>query len=122
MAVKANKSILKYMIKKESKSKYNNKICRSSDGYIFSSQLERDYYEYLMKLKRNGEIYFILRQTAFHLSPEVKYLVDFMIFWNNGEVTFEDTKGILTKDFILKKKLVEDRFDIQIKIIKRGDF
>ena len=122
MSIKANKSVLKHMFKKNANSKYNNKHCKSSDGYNFHSKLERDYYEYLMQLKKNGDIYLILRQTAFHLSPNIKYMVDFMIFWNNGEVTFEDTKGIMTNEFIMKKKLVEDKFDIEIKIVKRTDF
>jgi len=59
-------------------------------------------------LKKCGEILFFLRQTPFHLPGNIKYICDFMIFWKDGSVTFEDVKGFKTKEYTIKKKQVEE--------------
>ena len=53
-------------------------------------------------------------QVPFHLPGGVKYILDFLIFWANGEVTFVDVKGMKTAIYILKKKQVEDLYKIKI--------
>lgn len=103
------------------KSKYSAKSC-TYNGIKFPSKLERDYYMHLDKLKSNGEISFFLRQINFHLPGNTKYVCDFQVFWTNGEITFEETKGMMTDIAILKIKQVEDLYPVKIKIVKRGDF
>lgn len=84
------------------------------DGIKFASKKEAKRYRELILLKKSGDILFFLRQVPFHLPGNVKYLCDFVIFWNNCEVTFEDVKGMKTPMYILKKKQVETLYPIKI--------
>lgn len=95
------------------KSKYRaNKT--SIDGHTFDSQKEADYYSELkLRLKAN-EIKGFCLQPVFMLAPGLKYKPDFIIFNNNGEVEIIDVKGIKTKEYIAKKKMFEDKFNLKI--------
>lgn len=84
------------------------------DGIIFPSKKEAKEYQRLMLLKKSGEVLFFLRQVPFHLPGNIKYVLDFLIFWANGEVTFKDVKGMKTAMYILKKKQVEALYPIKI--------
>lgn len=84
------------------------------DGIKFASKKEAKRYQQLLLLIKAGEVLFFLRQVPFHLPGNIKYLCDFVIFWANGEVTFEDVKGIKTPMYILKKKQVEALYPINI--------
>lgn len=84
------------------------------DGITFPSKKEAKEYQRLMLLKKSGEVLFFLRQVPFHLPGNVKYVLDFLIFWANGEVTFKDVKGMKTAMYILKKKQVETLYPIKI--------
>lgn len=94
--------------------KYHAKFTET-DGIIFSSKKEARYYKGLKLLKDQGIVLFFLRQVPFHLPGGVKYVCDFQVFWSNGEVTFEDVKGIKTPLYIAKKKIVEELYPIEIK-------
>ena len=61
-----------------------------------------------------GEVLFFLRQVPLHLPGNVKYLCDFVVFWENGEVTFEDVKGFRTALYKGKKKLIQHHYPIEI--------
>ena len=84
------------------------------NGIKFASKKEAKRYQQLLLLIKAGEVLFFLRQVPFHLPGNVKYLCDFVIFWANGEVSFEDVKGIKTPMYILKKKQVEALYPIKI--------
>ena len=84
------------------------------DGYKFHSKKEARRYDELNLLKRAGEIVFFLRQVPFHIPGNVTYRIDYQIFWTNGEVTFEDVKGMRTPEYIAKKKIVEELYPIKI--------
>jgi hypothetical protein len=49
-----------------------------------------------------------------HLTGGVKYVCDFLIFWADDTVTFEDVKGMRTPMYKLKKKQVEALYPIII--------
>ena len=98
-------------------SKYKNTPTHV-DGWRFDSKREATRYSDLKMLKEFGEIEFFLRQVPFHLPGNIKYIVDFVIFWKDGRVTFEDVKGMETDTFKLKKKLVEDVYPVEIDIKK----
>ena len=85
-----------------------------ADGIKFPSKKEYKRYMELKQLQQNGEVLFFLRQTPFHLTGGVKYLCDYLVFWINGEITFEDVKGVKTDMYILKKKQVEASYPINI--------
>lgn len=98
--------------------KFNAKPTES-DGIRFDSKLEARYYQKLKMLQQAGEIVFFLRQVPLHLEGGVKLVVDFVIFWKNGEVSFEDTKGIMTPQAKQKIKQAEAKYPIKIKIVTR---
>jgi dsDNA-binding SOS-regulon protein len=84
------------------------------DGIKFASKKEAKRYKELVLLKHSGEVLFFLRQVPIHLPANVRYVLDYLIFWANGEVTFEDVKGMKTAMYILKKKQVEALYPIKI--------
>ncbi len=98
----ANKLILRH--------KFNAKPS-TLDGIRFSSKKESLRYLFL---KNNKDVLFFLRQVPFHLPGNVRYVVDFVIFWINGDITFEDVKGIYTPIYKAKKKIVEGLYPIII--------
>lgn len=84
------------------------------EGLYFASQKERKHYEFLKKIQELGEVLFFLRQVPLHIPGGVKYICDFVVFWTNGEVTFEDVKGFKTQIYKLKKKLIESYYPLEI--------
>ena len=88
------------------------------DNITFSSKAEAKRYQQLKFLKGDGKVKFFLRQTPFHLPGGIKYLCDFFVFWQNGEITIEDVKGVRTQVYIMKKKQVEELYGVKITEIK----
>jgi uncharacterized protein DUF1064 len=84
------------------------------DGAKFQSKKEARYYSDLLLAQRSGDLLFFLRQTPIHLKSGIRYVVDFVEFWNSGDVRFVDVKGFKTDTYRLKKKLVESEFPITI--------
>lgn len=84
------------------------------DGIKFQSQKEARFYDFLQLEQKAGRVLFFLMQTPFRLPGGVVYRVDFMVFYTDGTVGFIETKGFRTKDYIIKKKLVEALFPITI--------
>lgn len=98
------------------KHKYHAKPCET-DGIRFDSKKEAKYYSELKLRIRAGEIVFFLRQVPFDLPGGVKYRVDFQEFHADGTVHFIDVKGMQTDDFIMKKKMVESLYPVEIEIV-----
>ena len=108
------------------KTKYNNKKC-SYDGMTFDSKHERDRYCELRLLQKAGKISDLRCQVKFLLIPEhrepdtlgprggrrrgrvlekaVDYVADF-VYIQDGKTVVEDAKGVRTKDYIIKRKLM----------------
>ena len=84
------------------------------DGIKFASKKEGRYYLDLKLRVMAGEVVFFLRQVPFYLPGNVTYRVDFQEFHSDGSVHFVDVKGMRTKDFIMKKKMVENLYPVQI--------
>lgn len=88
------------------------------DGIIFPSKLEASYYGFLKAQKNMKAISYFLRQIAFQLPGNTKYLCDFMIVNLDGSIEYIDVKGRDTPMSILKIKQVEDLYPVKITIIK----
>lgn len=84
------------------------------DGQRFASRREAAYYDQLLARRRAGEVAFWLRQTPFHLPGGVKYVVDFVVFREDGEVEFVDVKGVRTESYRAKKRMVEALYPVTI--------
>lgn len=121
--------------------KYRNKKV-TIDGETFDSKKEYSRYRELQLLERAGEISNLRRQVKFVLIPaqyektperytrgkhkgelkqgrllerECAYLADFVYIDSNGKKVVEDTKGVKTKDYIIKRKLMLYIHGIQIR-------
>ena len=94
-------------------SKYHA-VISECDGIKFRSKKERKRYLELMALRHAGEVKYFLMQVPFRLPGNTKYLLDFMVFWKNGEVTYEDAKGVRTAMYIMKKKQVQALYPVTI--------
>ena len=99
------------------------------DGIVFDSKKEARHWQDLKLLEKAGKITDLQRQVRFELIPvqrepdqigsrggvikgkvierKVEYVADFVyVDTETGETVVEDTKGIKTKDFIIKRKLM----------------
>lgn len=108
-------------------SKYHSRKV-TVDGITFDSAKEARRYGELKLLEKAGEIYDLQRQVPFVVIPvqrdengkvierEVKYIADFT-YKEKGSLrrTVEDTKGLKTKEYIIKRKLMLWRNGIRIK-------
>ncbi len=103
------------------KHKFNAKPVED-DGHNFSSTLEWKYFKHLQFLQKAGAVLFFLRQVPFHLPGGTKYLLDFQVFYSNGDILFVDVKGIETNMFKLKIKIVEELYPVNITVVKKGEF
>ena len=98
---------------KKKKSKYRaNKT--SVDGHTFDSKKEAEYYCELKLRLQGKEINGFCLQPTFMLAPGLKYKADFIVF--NKDNTYEviDVKGLRTKEYIAKKKVFEDKYNMKI--------
>ena len=80
----------------------------------FASRREWNHYLTLKTIQDLGEIIFFLRQVPLHIPGGMKYVCDFVVFWANGDVTFEDVKGFKTELCKVKKKLIEHHYPLKI--------
>jgi hypothetical protein len=80
------------------------------DGIKFPSKAEARYYAYLKAQQASGEVVGFLRQVPFYLPGGAKYVCDFQVFYADGRVAFIDVKGMRTRNFDSKKKIVEALF------------
>lgn len=104
--------------------KYGNKKWEL-DGQTFDSQREARRYQELRWLLRMGLISDLRRQVPYELLPSqkrggkvverpVKYIADF-VYTENGEEVVEDAKGMRTKEYVIKRKLMLWQYGIQIR-------
>ena len=110
--------------------KYGN-VKTKLDGITFDSKLEANRYAELKLLERAGEIQQLKLQPKFTLQDAfekngkkyraIVYIADFMYFDNSKRKWIvEDTKGMKTDVYELKKKLFEYKFkNYEIKEITR---
>lgn len=122
-------------------SKYYNIKTRALDGTVFDSHKEARRWDELLLLQRAGKITELRRQVEYDLIPaqyeayerygkggqrlkdgvrllerKVCYVADFVYTdVETGENIVEDAKGVRTKDYILKRKLMLAVHSIRIR-------
>ena len=89
---------------------------RTVDGILFHSKAEARRWSILQLARVACELRppYVLRQVPFHLPGEVQWRADFVVFWADGRVTFEDVKGHRTDIYRTKRKMVEAMYGIRI--------
>jgi len=108
------KQYREYQQKEKRKSKYGA-VKTSADGQTFDSKKEAEYYCELKTRLQAGDIKGFCLQPIFILAPGLKYKADFIVFNNDGTSEVIDVKGFKTKEYITKKKVFEDKFELKIK-------
>jgi hypothetical protein len=88
-------------------------------GQVFDSRREAARFRDLQLLERAGQIRALERQPAYPITVAGQriavYRADFRyVDCQTGEVVTEDTKGVRTQIYRLKKKLVEAQYRIRI--------
>lgn len=106
---------IKNIRKKEIKKSKYGAVKTSVDGQTFDSKKEADYYCNLKLRLQCGDIRGFCLQPVFVLAPGLKYKADFIVFHNDGTSEIIDTKGFKTKEYIAKKKVFEDKYNLKIK-------
>ena len=103
-------------LKKPKNSKYRNKKIINQHG-VFDSKKEANRYAELALLERAGMISDLKRQIKYELIPaqfdkqgrhierSVTYIAD-AVYTENGKTIVEDTKGLKTDAYIMKRKLM----------------
>lgn len=105
--------------------KYGNRKVEV-DGIRFDSLKEARRWQELRLLERAGEIHGLKRQVPFILIPSqrrngkiverpVKYIADFTYYGKDDELIVEDTKGLRTHEYIIKRKIMLWEFGLQIR-------
>lgn len=99
------------------------------NGLQFDSHKELRRYLELRLLERSGQITALKRQVKFELIPAQKdskgkcveravgYIADFVYKDKQGNTVVEDTKGVRTKEYVIKRKLLLWRYGIKIREI-----
>ena len=131
------------MVLKMGYSKYHSIKTKTFDGIEFDSRKEARRWTELKLLERAGEIKDLQRQVKYILIPaqyetieryskkgerlkdgtklierECSYVADFVYTdLRTGKKVVEDTKGVKTKDYIIKRKLMLFVYKIKIKEI-----
>lgn len=98
--------------------KFNAKACKR--GTVrFDSQGERAYFDKLEIMRKNGVILGFLRQVPLHLQSGIKYVLDFLVFYANGDCEGIEFKGYETKEWKIKKALVDLEYPwLEIRVVK----
>lgn len=107
--------------------KFNNKRV-TIPGRTFDSRKEYNRYCELLLLERGGYISDLKLQVKYVLIPaqkdesgkvlerECSYIADFVYFDQKAQRTVvEDSKDFRTKDYIIKRKLMLERYGIRIR-------
>lgn len=121
---------------RSSRNKYNARKI-AVDGEVFDSKKEYHRYLELQLLEKSGVIRDLHRQVRYDLIPEarepdrygprggihrgrliergVAYIADFVYTDKGGQIVVEDCKGMRTKEYIIKRKLMLHKYGIRIK-------
>ena len=108
-------------------SKYHSRKV-TLDGMTFDSVREAKRYRDLSLLQRAGEISDLRCQVKYTLVPSQKkpsggterpvtYTADFVYKDKDGKEVVEDAKGVRTQQYIIRRKLMLERYRIEVKEI-----
>jgi hypothetical protein len=108
-------------VRGEKSPKYGNKKTEL-DGLKFDSKKEAGRYQELKILAAAGEITELEMQVRFDLKvnkqPVCTYIADFTYRpAKGGDLIVEDVKGVRTRDYIIKRKLMKAVYGIEVKEI-----
>lgn len=93
------------------------------DGITFDSMKEAARYQQLKRMEQGGYISDLELQVRYRLIPTQKgglrterpcdYVADFR-YTKDGQTVVEDTKGVKTPEYIIKRKLMKQVYGIEV--------
>lgn len=86
------------------------------NGKRYASKKEAARAQDLTLLRQGHQIAGFAEQVEFQLPGGIKYRADFVLLNFDGTFTIEDTKGVQTPEFKLKKRLMAEQ-GLEIKVI-----
>lgn len=104
----------------------------NAHGIMFDSKREAQRFEELLLMERAGKISNLQRQVKYELIPSqwdtvngkrrcveraCNYVADF-VYQQNGRTVVEDTKGMKTPEYVIKRKLMLFRLHIKVREVK----
>lgn len=101
--------------------KYRN-VKEKVNGITFASKKEAHRYKELVLMEKAKAIQDLQLQITFPLikkskyGREIKYIADF-VYYEEGRLVVEDTKGYRTPVYKLKKRLMAELYGIEIREI-----
>jgi len=97
------------------------------DPYTFDSKREAARYQELLLLMKAGEVKEVTLQPGYVLLDgyvkngkkvrPIVYRADFKVYYTDGRVEVEDVKGMKTKEFRLKEKLFNAKYEEELIIV-----
>ena len=142
MSLKEHRQMMK-QLKRQNKSllgtaenKYKNEkvVVPVGDGLVreFDSKFEAQRYQELAYLEKANVITNLRCQVKYALIPSqkrpdgtteraVNYIADF-VYSDGKNVIVEDTKGVKTPEYVIKRKLMLQKYGIAVKEIEREIF
>jgi len=85
------------------------------DGKRYDSKREANRAGELKLMARAREIVGFAEQVTIHIPGDHKYIADFVVLNRDGTYTVEDTKGVKTPVYKLKRDLVLEEYGIEIR-------
>lgn len=108
-------------IRRKRENKYGNKKV-FVDNHQFDSKFEAKRHGFLRILEKQGEIQNLRRQVPYKLVVDglliCTYIADY-VYEQNGKTIVEDAKGVVTREFRIKQKLMKAIHGIDILITKK---
>lgn len=87
-------------------------------GRTYDSKKEAEYAAQLALEQRSGAVLFWLEQVPFRLQGGVVYRLDFMVFESSGDVRCIEVKGMRTKEFNIKMKMMAEAYPlVEIEVV-----
>jgi protein associated with RNAse G/E len=88
------------------------------DGIKFDSKKEARVYQQLKLMEKGGAVLYFERQTRYKFEYNnikiCEYRADFLVTFRDGHREIWDAKGVRTKEYIIKKKMMKAFFNIGI--------
>src|SRR5690242_7442296 len=91
----------------------------SVNGVRYASKREAAYAQQLDLLKRSNVVLGWCEQVPFRLPGGITYRLDFLVFYTDGSAKAVEVKGFETKEWIMKKKLMDETYPwLELEVVR----
>ena len=101
------------------KYKVSAKADRTYAGKVYASKAEMFFAQMLARMLANGEVRAVIEQPVVMLDI-IRYVPDFLVTYNDGQVMYIDVKGMETPVFRMKLKLWKKYGPGKLRLVKQS--